>query len=199
VDQSIQTVWQWHAYSQRCSVLLRLLPLSFRVGTPPLTKLSLWGSLTHVLDVALTLSIPSFLLGTAGTIRVSTRALGGIIGITIFTATFDNKSAAHLGTYAPTAVKEQGYNATVVEEVMGLLESPNPAALPKSGLPPRLIGAVVKTRGLSCGLLLLAFLRPNAVASCFLKSVAPNMNHHIQSALEKSEVRQEQLEAKVVV
>lgn len=39
----------------------------------------------------------------------------------------------------------------------------------------------------------------NAVAACFLKSVAPNMNHHIESALEKSEVRPEQLEAKVVV
>ena len=35
--------------------------------------------------VALALSVPSFLLGTAGTLSIAGRALGGIIGITIFT------------------------------------------------------------------------------------------------------------------
>lgn len=160
-----------------------------------------------ILVVALTLSIPSFLLGTAGTISVSTRALGGIIGITIFTAIFDNKYAAHLRTYVPAVVTEQGYNATVAAEVMDLLSSPNPAALPTSGLPARLIGAVEAAVALAkqnswtfVWVAIACLVAANAVAACFLKSVAPNMNYHIESALEASEVRQAQLEeAKVVV
>jgi hypothetical protein len=111
-----------------------------------------------------------------------------------------------LGTYVPAVVQEQGYNATVVAEVMGLLASPNPAALPTSGLPSRLIGAVEGAVALArenswtfVWVAVACLVAANAVAACFLKSVAPNMNHHIESALEKSEVRQAQLEAKVVV
>jgi hypothetical protein len=118
---------------------------------------------------------------------------------------FDNQYAAHLGTYVPAVVTEQGYNTTVVEEVMGLLASPNPAALPTSSLPPRLIGAVEAAVALArenswtfVWIAIACLVAANAVAACFLKSVAPNMNHHIESALEDSEVRQAQLEVKIV-
>jgi MFS family permease len=154
--------------------------------------------------VALTLSVPSFLLGIAGTLSVSIRALGGIIGITIFTAIFNNKYAAHLASYVPAAVLGQGYNATVVEQVMGLLASPNPAALPMSGLPPKLIGGVESAVAFAkdnswtfVWVAVACLVAANAVIACFLKSVAPNMNHHIESALENGEVRQAQLEGKV--
>lgn len=60
---------------------------------------------TTIPIVALALSIPSYLIGTAATISVSCRALGGIIGITIFTAIYNNKYAAYVGPIAndPTA------------------------------------------------------------------------------------------------
>ena len=92
--------------------------------------------------VALGLSVPSFLLGTAGTISISCRALGGIVGITIFTSIFNNKYATHLQQYVPAVVTEMGYGPKVLEEVFALIASPNPAALPTSNLPPQLIGAV---------------------------------------------------------
>jgi hypothetical protein len=88
---------------------------------------------------------------------------------------------------------------------MGLLASPNPAALPTSSLPPRLIGAVEAAVALArenswtfVWIAIACLVAANAVAACFLKSVAPNMNHHIESALEDSEVRQAQLEVKIV-
>jgi hypothetical protein len=154
--------------------------------------------------VALALSVPSFLLGTAGTISISARALGGIVGITIFTAIFDNKYAAHLKTNVPAAVLSQGYNSAILDEVMGAIASPNPAALQMSGLPKSLIGvveeALAQARDSSWAFVWVAMacvVIANGVASCFLKSVAPRMNHHIESALEQSEVRQVQLEGKV--
>lgn len=45
---------------------------------------------------ALSLSVPSFLLSTTGTLSIAARAFGGIIGIAIFTAIYDNKMAAAL-------------------------------------------------------------------------------------------------------
>jgi hypothetical protein len=161
-------------------------------------------SLTPCIVVALALSVPSFLLSTAGTISISTRALGGIVGITIFTAIFDNKYAAHLKTDVTAAVLGQGYNSTVLAEVFGAVPSPNPAALQMSGLPASLVGAVegalATARDDSWTFVWVAIacvVLACVVASCFLKSVAPRMNQHIESALEQSDVRQAQLEGQV--
>jgi hypothetical protein len=155
--------------------------------------------------VALGLSVPSFLLGTAGTISISCRALGGIVGITIFTSIFNNKYAAHLQQYVPKTVLGMGYGEKVLEEIFGLIASPNPAALPTSSLPPQLIGAVegaiAQAKNDSWTYVWVAvasLVAANAVAACFLKSVAPKMNHHVESALEKSEVREAQLHSKPV-
>ena len=175
------------------------------IPSKPLPTLPPGISLTSLSVVALGLSVPSFLLGTAGTISISCRALGGIVGITIFTSIFNNKYAAHLQQYVPTAVKGQGYSDKVLSEVFALIESPNPAALPTSSLPKPLIGAVegalATARNNSWTYVWVAIaclVAANAIAACFLKSVAPKMNHHVESALEKSDVRHEQLEGKVV-
>jgi len=84
---------------------------------------------------------------------------------------------------------------------MGAIASPNPVALQTSGLPKSLIGAVegaLAQAGIRHGRLCVAcMVIANTVASCFLKSVAPRMNHHIESALKQSEVREAQFEGKV--
>lgn len=52
---------------------------------------------TTIPQVALGLSVPSYLIGTAATVSVSRRALGGIVGITVFTVIYDNKYADLVG------------------------------------------------------------------------------------------------------
>ncbi|TVY85828.1 Efflux pump, partial [Lachnellula willkommii] len=49
------------------------------------------GVTTVIPVVILTYSVPSYLIGTAGTILASTRALGGTIGITIFSSIYGNQ------------------------------------------------------------------------------------------------------------
>ncbi|KAI9651026.1 hypothetical protein NHQ30_001063 [Ciborinia camelliae] len=118
---------------------------------------------TTIPAVALGLSVPSFLIGTAATVSISCRALGGIIGITIFTAIYDNKYAELVGpeiaanTHAPILVDESAKAWRYVWIAVASLVS------------------------------------ANGVAACFLKSVAPMMNFHVESALEPSKLREAQL------
>ncbi|ESZ93759.1 major facilitator superfamily permease [Sclerotinia borealis F-4128] len=118
---------------------------------------------TTIPGVALGLSVPSFLIGTAATVSVSCRALGGIIGITIFTAIYDNKYAELVGpeiaanTYAPILIDESAKAWKYVWIAVASL------------------------------------IAANGVAACFLRSVAPMMNHHVESALEPSKLREAQL------
>ncbi|KAM0130084.1 hypothetical protein ACHAP3_007555 [Botrytis cinerea] len=118
---------------------------------------------TTIPAVALGLSVPAFLIGTAATVSISCRALGGIIGITIFTAIYNNKYAELVGpeiaanTSAPVLVNE----STEAWKYVWIAVASLVAA--------------------------------NGVAACFLKSVAPMMNHHVESALEPSKLREAQL------
>ncbi|KAF7945409.1 hypothetical protein EAE96_010183 [Botrytis aclada] len=113
--------------------------------------------------VALGLSVPGFLIGTAATVSTSCRALGGIVGITIFTAIYNNKYAELVGpeiaanTNAPVLVNE----STEAWKYVWIAVA--------------------------------ALLAAGGVAACFLKSVAPMMNHHVESALEPSKLREAQL------
>lgn len=43
--------------------------------------------------MAISLSVPSYLLGTAGTLSIAARALGGIVGVTVFSAIYNNEAA----------------------------------------------------------------------------------------------------------
>src|ERR1700744_3902606 len=67
--------------------------------------------------VALVLSVPSFLLGTAGTLSVAGRALGGIIGITIFTAIYNNKISSALASDVSAVLGPAGH-ANIVGDVI---------------------------------------------------------------------------------
>lgn len=118
---------------------------------------------TTIPVVALGLSIPSFLIGTAATISISCRALGGIIGITIFTAIYNNKYASYVGPelaanpHAPVVVVESERAWKYVWIAVACL------------------------------------VAANGVAACFLKGVKPMMNEHVESALEDGSIREQQL------
>ncbi|RAL66473.1 hypothetical protein DID88_006163 [Monilinia fructigena] len=118
---------------------------------------------TTIPAVALGLSVPAFLIGKAATVSISCRALGGIIGITIFTAIYDNK-------YAELVWPEVAAN----------------------GNAPILVDESVKAWKY-VWIAVASLVATNGIAACFLKSVAPMMNHHVESALEPSKLREAQL------
>lgn len=118
--------------------------------------------------VALGLSVPSYLIGTAATVSISCRALGGIVGITIFTAIYDNKYASYVGSELAAAASR------------GLA----PVNLEQSARAWKYVWLAIAV-----------IVAANGIAACFLKSVAPMMNNHVESALEDGKVREAQLHA----
>lgn len=152
---------------------------------------------------ALSLSVPSFLLGTAGTLSIAARALGGIVGITIFTAIYDNKMGVALPADEAALLGKAGLNVTeLLPQVLGAISASDPpAALAQiQGLPPSMIGAVLgvfeDANTYSWKYVWIAIatvVAANAVAACFLKPVKDRMNNHVESALEESDVRHKQM------
>ncbi|CAK7205296.1 hypothetical protein SEUCBS139899_008065 [Sporothrix eucalyptigena] len=150
--------------------------------------------------VALALSVPSFLLGTAGTISVSCRALGGIIGITIFTAIYDNKMATALPADVGAVLAQNGLS-DLIPAVLAALATESPTALEGvQGLPASLIPTVAAAQATANSwswkyvwIAISVIVAANAIVSCFLEPVASKMNNHIESALEVSDVRDKQM------
>ncbi|KAF5599510.1 drug facilitator PEP5 [Fusarium pseudoanthophilum] len=135
-----------------------------------------------------------------GTLSVSGRALGGAIGITIFTSIYHNK----MGTALPKAVGSvltAAGHSSLLPDVLGALNSGNPTALSHvSGLPASLIPKVLAANDHAntyswrfVWIAISVVVAANAVAACFLKSVASQMNSHVESALEDSDVRRKQM------
>ncbi|KAF5700543.1 integral membrane protein PTH11 [Fusarium mundagurra] len=150
--------------------------------------------------VTLSLSVPSYLLGTAGTLSVSGRALGSAIGITIFTSIYHNK----MGTALPKAVGSvlaAAGHSSLLPDVLSSINSGNPTALSHvSGLPASLIPEVIAANDHAntyswrfVWIAISVVVAANSVATCFLKSVASQMNSHVESALEDSAVRRKQM------
>ncbi|KAJ5371380.1 MFS general substrate transporter [Penicillium cataractarum] len=119
---------------------------------------------TTIPVTALALSIPSYLIGTAATVSMSCRALGGIVGITIFTAIYNNKYASYVG---PEIANNSEAPVQKVESAMAW-----------------------KYMWITLACLIAA----NGVAACFLKSVKSMMTGHVESALEHNKIREKQLE-----
>lgn len=149
--------------------------------------------------VALALSVPSILLGTAETLSVSCRALGGIIGITIFTAIYNNKMAARLPVDVG-AVLGRACKSALLPETLVALQVEDPSVLehvsgPPESLIPSILDAQTNANVYSwryVWIAIAAIVFANAVAASFLESVAGRMNNHVESALEESEARGKQ-------
>ncbi|EGU88497.1 hypothetical protein FOXB_00987 [Fusarium oxysporum f. sp. conglutinans Fo5176] len=163
----------------------------------------IWCSLFTILGLCV---LCTFGCGTAvttvipGTLSVSGRALGGAIGITIFTSIYHNK----MGTALPKAVGSvlaAAGHSSLLPDVLSAINSGNPTALKHvSGLPASLIPEVLAANDHAntyswrfVWIAISVVVAANAVAACFLKSVASQMNSHVESALEDSDVRRKQM------
>lgn len=143
--------------------------------------------------------MPSFLLGTAGTFSVSCRALGGIIGITIFTAIYNNKMAARLPANVGSVLGRAG-QIDLLPNTLNALQMGDPSALEHvPGLSESLIPSILDAQtGANVyswkyvWIAIAAIVAANAMVACFLESVAGRMNNHVESALEESEAREKQ-------
>ncbi|KAF5560687.1 drug facilitator PEP5 [Fusarium napiforme] len=135
-----------------------------------------------------------------GTLSVSGRALGGAIGITIFTSIYHNK----MGTALPKAVGSvlaAAGHSSLLPDVLSAINSGNPTALSHvSDLPAPLIPEVLAANDNAntyswrfVWIAISVVVAANAVAACFLKSVASQMDSHVESALEDSDVRRKQM------
>lgn len=183
-----------------------VIPGEYWLQAPLLQTGRRMNNTTNLLQVAaLSLSVPSFLLGTAGTLSISARAFGGIIGITIFTAIYNNQMAAVLPTDEASVLGQAGLNVPqLLPQVLGAFDAPSPpAALAQiQGLPGQLIPAILGTfedantySWKYVWIAIAVVVAANAVVACFLKPVKDRMNGHIESALEESEVRHKQIMA----
>lgn len=147
--------------------------------------------------------MPSFLQGTAGALSSASRAFGGIIGITVFTAIYNNKMAASLPRNEAAVLGQAGLNVPqLLPQVLGSFNAPSPpAALAQiQGLPPQLIPDLLEafldanTYSWKYVWIAMAVLvAANAVVACCLQPVKDRMNGHIESAMEHSDLRQKQM------
>jgi hypothetical protein len=112
----------------------------------------------------------------------------------------ENKLASALPKLVGSVLESAGLS-DLNSEVLAALNSGSPTALSQvSGLPASLIpdieGADSDADTYSWRYVWIAIavvVAANAVAACFLKSVAQQMNDHVESALEESDVRRKQL------
>jgi hypothetical protein len=132
---------------------------------------------------------------------VAGRALGGIIGITIFTAIYNNNMSVALPANVAGVLTAAG-SPELIPDVLTALGTRNPQALEQiPDLAPSLIGSILAATAEAntyswkyVWVAISVFVAANALVSCFLEPVAPKMNNHIESALEESEVRRDQME-----
>lgn len=195
------------------SVLEQRSPLSFLVRSHSRLRRDDTLLLTSVTVVALALSVPSFLLGAAGTLSISCRALGGIIGITIFTAIHSNKYVSNLAIDVPPAFTHT-YTGSASDEkvilgkILGALantDTPPPVALEQiqPALSKATIGAVLEEVSQAetsawkwVWVAISSLVALNALVSCFANPVKEKMNLHVESALEHSDTRTSQMTMK---
>ncbi|KAF2022832.1 MFS general substrate transporter [Setomelanomma holmii] len=126
------------------------------------------GVTTVLPVVILSYSIPSFLLGTGGTILASTRALGGVVGITIFATVYGNTMKWSV--------------ADVLGVTDQILAAATKAIADVSARAFRYVWIINMAAAVAAALLCL-----------LLRSVNNRMTRHVESALENSKLRAKQM------
>ena len=146
------------------------------------------------------LSVPSALIGTALQVQQSARALGGTIGITIFSAIFSAKIATYLPLYVAPAAVKAGLPASSLPAVFKALSSGSPQLLTAvPGMAPQILSAVNAAFAEAGSksfefvwLAIMAFAASCTLASLLVEEVPDNWTNFVESALENNEVRKDQ-------
>ncbi|KAF4334226.1 major facilitator superfamily transporter [Fusarium beomiforme] len=103
------------------------------------------GVTTSIPTVILTYSVPSHLIGTAGTLLAAFRALGGTIGITIFATIYGNYMTNHLVPDLSKAVLSAGLPASSVGDFVSGLIAGNSSIGNITGATPDTIEVATRT------------------------------------------------------
>lgn len=100
------------------------------------------GVTTVIPPVILTYAVPNYLLGTAGTLLSSVRALGGTVGITIFASIYSNEMSKNLPSGVVKAAVQAGLPAASAPTFIGAFLGGETSALSKiAGATPAVIAA----------------------------------------------------------
>ncbi|KAL3482675.1 fungal trichothecene efflux pump [Aspergillus germanicus] len=151
--------------------------------------------------VLVTYAVPEFLIGTASTVMTSIRALGGIIGITVFTAIYSNDVSSRLPTAVATAAVEAGLpESSLTQFLPAFLGGQQNILASINGVTTQVLAACAQaSKDASAAsfrnvwFVNMAFGLVAAILSVFLLPVKDRMTNHIESALEPGKVRDAQL------
>lgn len=156
------------------------------------------GVTTVLPVVILTYAVPSHLLGTAGTVLASVRALGGTVGITVFASIYGNAMKANLpGGVAQAAIKA-GLPASSAMQFVGAFLGGDPSALLKvAGVTPTIIAAAASAvKTISAHSFRNVWIANAAIGGAtflltlFLRPVGDKMTVHVESPLEDGKLRE---------
>ncbi|KAI1629102.1 major facilitator superfamily domain-containing protein [Exophiala viscosa] len=158
------------------------------------------GVTTVVPVVVMSYSVPSYLLGTAETLLASTRALGGVVGITIFATVYGNAMKANLPTGVAEAAIGAGLPKSSITAFLGALLSSIGSLTDVKGITPTIIdAALVAIKDISARSFRFVWIANMAIAVAagllcvLLKPVKDEMTDHVESALEIGQLRKKQM------
>ncbi|KPM41468.1 hypothetical protein AK830_g5098 [Neonectria ditissima] len=160
------------------------------------------GVTTVIPPVILTYAVPSHLLGTAGTLLASIRALGGIIGITIFATINSNYVQANQVPSITDAVVKAGFPRSSVDDFVAKFISGDTDGITAiTGATPAIIAAAEQALKLMTARSFRFVWIANAVIglvtaglTAFLQPVISSMTAHVEVPLEEGKWRDKAME-----
>lgn len=159
-------------------------------GYPVFMGFGLGVCLTCIVTAA-QLSAPPALIAISSGLMISTRSLGGSVGLAIYNAIFNSRIATELPAQIAAAVLPLGLSPKALPDLIEALSANDQAALGKiQGLTPQIIGAAAQ--GLQEAYLIsfryiwvtaAAFSAAAALASAFMVNPRKDLNMHVDAPL----------------
>ncbi|KAL3460213.1 major facilitator superfamily domain-containing protein [Aspergillus heterothallicus] len=186
-----------------CGLLALVTPSRHAMALGLLAVIGFGNGGPSILPVVLvTYAVPEFLIGTASTVMTSIRALGGIIGITVFTAIYSNDVSSKLPTAVAKAAIEAGLpESSLTQFLPAFLGGQQNLLASINGVTAQVLAACVEASKVASAasfrnvwFVNMAFGLVAAILSVFLLPVKDRMTNHIESALESGKVRDAQLQ-----
>lgn len=157
------------------------------------------AAITVVPVAGIALVVPSHLLATSNTLLTCIRALGGAIGIAIFSAVYRNKISENFGTYLIPVLAKAGFPPELYPEIIAIVQNAPQALAQIPHITPELIQAIMGAAATSNAesfkyvwICITAAAAASTLASLFVRDVPDRMTNEVESALEVSKVREKQ-------
>lgn len=154
---------------------------------------------TETIPVAgIALVVPHYLLGTSNQVLGVFRALGGALGIAIFTSVYNNKVATFIPDQVTPILLKAGIPSTAFDAIFGVLFTAPQYIVQVPGMTADLAGSILAATAVGAaqgysfvwyGIMALAFAC--LILSFFIKDAPDRMTNHIESALEPGHIVEE--------